>query len=99
VVMSVFGRGVFQTRWSNIFDAAGSEVLELGEMRATTNPGNQADAENQKKSAGARSYANAFVWSKLVPDTLAKQNSWGWYSKLVGKAQNRDGTNRGHRTP
>ena len=55
VVMSVFGRGVFQTRWSNRFDAAGSEVLELGEMRATTNPGNQADAENQKKSAGAKS--------------------------------------------
>ena len=55
VVMSVFGRGVFQTRRLNSFDAAGSEVLELGEMRATTNPGNQADADNQKKSAGAKS--------------------------------------------
>jgi hypothetical protein len=55
VVMSVFGRGVFQTRWPNRFDAAGSEGLGLGEMRATTNPGNQADAENQNKSAGARS--------------------------------------------
>jgi hypothetical protein len=55
VVVSVFGRGVFQTRRLNSFDAAGSEVLELGEMRATTNPGNQADAENQNKSAGSRS--------------------------------------------